>query len=566
MYELLEPYFLRKSLDDDVRKTASDLCSYMNFHNWCIIIFNPDKSYGFIRYASENNIENIYFPKLDQQSYLDLLIEKKKVLVHKQKNNTHRCNPLSKNASIELYYPLFSTIDSKTEIAGCLYFSRMSDSNKDVTEFLSDEYIISKLLNIQRGFEAIYIKYLENKNFFNLMHIFSDIIKKREPYMETHPYNVANWSNLIGQELDFSEEKLYVLYMAAILHDIGKFYLPESILNKPGALTAKEKKEIMNHPIYSYYIVKDLISGVEKLSGIENIILQHHERFDGTGYPKGLKGEDILLEGRILAVADSVDSMLSKRSYKKTMPINNVINQLMLNKGTQFDPDIAQIMVNILISKQKNQEIIFNEPILIGTLAVLTKEKSYHLQGTLIKTFAGYKFKIDFDENMAGIKKNEIIESTFYIEHHKKLYEYEADIVRVYKKNIYISQLTPKSSSNFFSLIWELNGVTSIKDSSSFDIIINKIGGDMLIFYVNKDQFNDENILNDINNIRINFDDDISVTVTGRVTSIIKVGHKIYCDFKYINILESTRDQIFKQIFKKQAEFRKSLVYAMTEK
>lgn len=576
MFELVEAYNLENSIDSEIKMTASNLGKYLNFDTWKIIMFTKDKSQALIRYSSGDNINEshdsqskICFDESKQDSYLNLILEEKKIVLHRcDDDKISKYRPVSKDALVELYFPLFLTNDTKKEIFGCLYFSKNNYLIDNISALLTDKYVTSQVINIQRDFESIYIEYIDNTNFLNLIHILSEINRKREPYMNTHPYNVALLSNLIGQELGFSEKQLYRLYIAAILHDVGKFYLSEDILNKPGKLIEIEKSIMKRHPIHSYDIVKDLVCGINKLSGIEDIVLQHHERYDGAGYPNGLKGEDILLESRILAIADSVDAMLSKRSYKKPKSIDKVINELIINKGKQFDPQLAQIMINILMNKQKNQEIILTEPVVIGTLVLLTKDISCQIQGTLIKTISGYKFKADCDECLCEkcmACMPSIISATFCTESNGKIFEYDTHIRYKANGKMYLSHLEPKATSDYFSLLWELDGNIAFKNSITSEVIINKIGGDFLSFYVHKNQFKDINIFNNVNTITIKFEDNNAITVPGKVTRTIKVGHKIYCDFKYINILESTRDQIFKQIFKKQAEFRKNIFSAMIE-
>jgi hypothetical protein len=386
-------------------------------------------------------------------------------------------------------------------------------------------------------------------------------MKTKSFLTEKHLYSVAFFCNLIGLKLGFSTDRLNKLYMAAMLHDIGKVYIPESILNKKDSLTEVEKSELKKHPIYSYKIVKDLVHGFENLSGLEKLILHHHENYDGTGYPEGIKGENIPLESRILAIADSVATTLSERGYKK--PMERVINNLKFKAGKQFDPYLAQLMVDILRNKQLNQKIILTEPIITGTIELLTKQKSCQIQGTLIKTNLGHRFKISHEDcgcTKCNVPLSDIIGASFHTQENGRIYEYEALIKYKDRNKIYISKLTPKELTDYFSMFWELDGVLTFKNSVATEININKIGGNSLSFYVPA-SFQDVKIFNSANKITINFEDG-DLQVTGKVTRIIKVDQKIFCDFKYLNILESTRDKIFKQIFKKQTEFSRELIFA----
>ncbi|MFA5535928.1 MAG: HD-GYP domain-containing protein [Bacillota bacterium] len=570
MYELIDLSVQKRSLNEELKEITSSLCKHLNFDSWKIIMFNADKLYGFLHCSSEteavcpsNTYNQIIFDKSRDNSYLGLLLTEGKAIFCKyEKEIAHKYTPISPEKSSELYYPLISSRGTKKEILGCLYFAKQGGHPGDLNNALLDDYLQGQVINIQSLFEIIYNSYLEDRGIFDLIHLFQEIIVTKEPFMKNHPYNVAFLSNSIGQELGFSSDQLYKLNMAALLHDIGKICLNDSILNKTSPLAEAEKKELNRHPLYGYIIIRDLATKFDSLSGIEDIVLQHHERFDGKGYPKGIKGEDILLESRILAIADAVDAMLSERSYKKPKNLSSTINQLISNKGTQFDPKLAQIMVEILVKGKKGQRAILEKPITLGTLELLTEEKSCQIQGTLIKTIQGYRFKKDFcectcDECSAPLPK--IIRASFHTEDNGKILECEASIAHKNAGGLYISKLTPITASTYFSLPWELQGTLKLKGSATSEITISKIGGDFLSFYVDADQFLNKTILENTTSVAINFLDLETIAVTGKVTKIIKIGLKYHCDFSYLNILESTRDKIFRQIFKRQAEFKKAL-------
>jgi HD-GYP domain-containing protein (c-di-GMP phosphodiesterase class II) len=148
----------------------------------------------------------------------------------------------------------------------------------------------------------------------------------------------------IASKLNIDEESINDLRYAALLHDIGKIGIPASILNKNGRLTKEEFEEIQKHPQISFNILKD----VEFLGNGLKAILEHHEKYDGTGYPNGLKGEQISLFGRILCIADAFDAMTSDRTYRKGMSMELAINEIEKCRGTQFDPEISTIFINMI--------------------------------------------------------------------------------------------------------------------------------------------------------------------------------------------------------------------------
>ncbi len=132
-----------------------------------------------------------------------------------------------------------------------------------------------------------------------------------------------------------------------MLHDIGKIAIDEKILNKPGRLSIEEWNEIKRHPEIGYRI----LSSVNDMAELAEFVLAHHERWDGKGYPKGLKGEEIPLQARIIMVADSYDAMTSERTYRKPLTEEAGMEELRENAGTQFDPEIVRVFIEKVMQK-----------------------------------------------------------------------------------------------------------------------------------------------------------------------------------------------------------------------
>jgi len=162
-------------------------------------------------------------------------------------------------------------------------------------------------------------------------------VEKRDPYTAGHQLRVMALCAAIGQELNFSEDRLEGLRLGATIHDIGKIYVPAEILNRPGKLTAPELEIIKSHPQVGYDIVKD----VKFPWPVKEMILQHHERLDGSGYPQGLKGDEIILEARILAVADVVEAMSSHRPYRAGLGLDAALAQVRQEAGTRLDAQVV---------------------------------------------------------------------------------------------------------------------------------------------------------------------------------------------------------------------------------
>ncbi|MEA4805717.1 HD-GYP domain-containing protein, partial [Acetobacterium wieringae] len=143
------------------------------------------------------------------------------------------------------------------------------------------------------------------------------------------------------------QDEINQIRTAGLIHDIGKMGIDEKILNKTGALSDEEWQEIKRHPEIGYRI----LSSANEFSEMANCILEHHERWDGHGYPKGLKGEEISLQGRIVAVADSFDAMTSDRAYRKALAYDEAITEIKRCAGTHFDPLVAKMLVEVVHSE-----------------------------------------------------------------------------------------------------------------------------------------------------------------------------------------------------------------------
>ena len=169
-------------------------------------------------------------------------------------------------------------------------------------------------------------------------------VEAKDAYTRGHSDRVSAYSVLIGEALGLSEDDLKTLKIGGLFHDIGKIGIPDSILLKTDKLDDEEYSEIKNHPAIGAHI----LSNATIFKDIIPIVKHLHERFDGHGYPGKLKGEEIPYLARIATVADSFDAMTSKRSYRDSLPIDVVKEEIKKNSGTQFDPEIAEVFLKIL--------------------------------------------------------------------------------------------------------------------------------------------------------------------------------------------------------------------------
>ena len=172
----------------------------------------------------------------------------------------------------------------------------------------------------------------------------------RDDMTGQHTQRVGELSALIAERLGLPEKDVDLIRKAAPLHDIGKIGIPDSILSKEGKLTDEEFRIMRGHVERSIEMIRHLPS----LDYVIPVVLAHHERFDGRGYPRGISGESIPIGGRCLNIVDSFDAMISRRSYKETMPVEAALKEIRVNLGKQFDPELGQLFISLVESGQIN--------------------------------------------------------------------------------------------------------------------------------------------------------------------------------------------------------------------
>jgi len=214
-------------------------------------------------------------------------------------------------------------------------------------------------------------------------------VEAKDRYTNGHSQRVAQYAREIARRMGWDREKQEKIYYAGLLHDVGKIRISDAIITKNGRLTDEEYSQIKLHPMAGYYILK-------KISSIHDFAIGarwHHERWDGQGYPNGLTGENIPLIARIIGVADAYDAMTSRRSYREVMPQEIVRGEIQRGAGSQFDPEIASIMLSMIdddlgyrmrqpsIDRKQVILAVDDDPISLRLLAmVLGREPLYHLK------------------------------------------------------------------------------------------------------------------------------------------------------------------------------------------
>lgn len=227
-------------------------------------------------------------------------------------------------------------------------YDLMDTPLKNIDGTISKLEIFRDITDIKKSEEEIKNSYQKlQKTLSDTINTLASIVEIRDPYTSGHQKRVAALAVSISKELGLEKDKIEAVGTAALIHDIGKINIPTSILARPGKISLLEYDMIKTHPQVSY----DMVKRIEFPWPIADIILQHHEKLDGSGYPKGLKGKDIILEARILTVADIVEAMSSHRPYRPALGMDKALKEIRKGKGKLYDAEVVEACVKIITKK-----------------------------------------------------------------------------------------------------------------------------------------------------------------------------------------------------------------------
>jgi PAS domain S-box-containing protein len=294
---------------------------------------------GKITYASPRTLELHGFVHPDElvgRSALDLILpeERDRAMLNLRKT-------LEEGIVRNLEYTLLRK--DGTSFAGELSAAVTRDASGNPQGFVA----ITRDVSVRKRAEAEVEHSVEKlqKTMADIIYTMAAVVEARDPYTAGHQRKVAALAGAIAERVGLSSSRARGLHMTALIHDIGKIYIPTEILTKPGQLTEPEWTIIRAHPQFGH----DILKTVEFPWPVAEIVLQHHERMDGSGYPRGLLGKDILMEARILAVADVVEAMASHRPYRPALGMDEAIQEISGNRGTLYDGEVADACVRLLL-------------------------------------------------------------------------------------------------------------------------------------------------------------------------------------------------------------------------
>ncbi len=263
--------------------------------------------------------------------------------------NSAQSDPRFHAYSTEVFLPeaiLTVPLISRARVIGVLQLLSSSKQPGFTTDDQRRMELFAGLLSPAIENARLYAR--EKCQFFGIVTALAEAIDKRDPYTGNHVRRVVAYSLLLGTELGLSEHQLEELQLAATLHDVGKISVPDVILQKPSALSQAEFEVMKRHTIDGASIV----SRLHDLRSLANVVRGHHEHYDGSGYPDGLKGEEIPMAVRIVAVADAYDAMTTSRPYRKAQPCQLAAEEISRSAGTQFCPEVVRVFQDLFQSGQ----------------------------------------------------------------------------------------------------------------------------------------------------------------------------------------------------------------------
>lgn len=548
-----------RTVELELKEKQQQLIDALDYELSISFIFNNERNIAFRKSAFPKDGKSfekiipltLFINKPPYTRFKNLLQTKKLIESHKKYGDTM----LVENMESEVLLPLFDCNGNDMILIGCLYLG--SSTYHELESYTLAEYMeINKIIGDIAKLCTLTFKSMEQRtNTMNMAYMFTEILNHKEGFLSNHSYNVANWSRNIAMELGLPPMELDKIYLAGLLHDIGKSMIDGEFLNKAGRLTDEEYEIIKKHPVYSAIILKYIVGDIYELKDIPKIVRHHHERYDGQGYPDGLKGDEVPFYSYILGISDAVDSMLSNRPYRKGISINSVIGQLYENKGTQFHPELVDIMMEKLVKAQKHLDITIEESINLSTLIINFKDKVHIFEGALIKYQGCYQFKPT--DEIGELDLSKAINVELVVKNINNIYNYEAKIEEFYNNTFYLSSLKLIPTTNTFNLLWNLNGVLYLPDNNILDIEIIRIGGSSLVFSGFK-----ESIHNIPEGKPIALDilfEEETLKITGNIIKSYNMGAYTYFNYAYTKIPDSKRDFIYRQLFKKQIELRQTV-------
>ena len=278
-------------------------------------------------------------------------------------------------------------------------------------------------------------------------------VDAKDKYTNGHSRRVADYSVLLAEKLGWDADRLYQLKYEALMHDVGKIGIPDSVLNKPGRLTDAEFDIIKSHTVFG----ADILDGMDELPGAYQVARWHHERYDGRGYPDGLSGKDIPEIARIISIADTFDAMNSDRIYRRALPKDVIIRELEKGRGTQFDPDFADVFIELYKSGAADE-----------IAAAGRRDMQSMPEDAFVEELRDF-FSLFYDvRDMRGGWDDDYQQT-------ERMRSYLTKIAETYQTEIEIALVTVKASADAVLTDEELDSALEVMQKSIEDTVVNLV-------------------------------------------------------------------------------------------
>ncbi|MCK8059131.1 MULTISPECIES: HD-GYP domain-containing protein [unclassified Fusibacter] len=433
-------------------------------------------------------------------------------------------------------------------------------------EYLSDQPVLEELnYNHFEQFcynmQSVILNY---DKLFLIVDSYSEMLSAKDHLMPYHLTNVANWCVRISEKIELSTIERNVLYISALLHDIGKLFVPDYVLNKVEPLTHDEYYRIKRHPIKSEELVKGSFYGMSLYKDIPLIVRSHHEHYDGKGYPDGLKEEEIPFLSRILTIGDGIDAMLSKRVYKEALEMHDVIKEIKKCSGTQYDPLLAEVAVEVLEEFSNSKKFLeLSRTKFISNASICFYYENYYrlvsFKGNLILDEENGTLQIhDHDPIVGKLDISKMYRATISFFESMEFYELTTDIERFGDQKFYLTNLKNLPTDKYFSLNW--SGKITMTDEQNKASIVDviKLGGNSIVFEAERVRHSElDSLFNGCLNLKLSLDeksDERDVKLKARVLKHYQLNNKEIFVAKFVDVCSSDRDLILRMLFRKQME------------
>lgn len=415
---------------------------------------------------------------------------------------------------------------------------------------------------LQTQLELLFLKADNYFRMYKLLEVFENLAGEKSSRLPFHMNNVASWSQEIGRKLNMGEEELMNLYFAALAHDIGSIYVDEGTLNKREALLPEEYEKIKGHPEKGEQLFQLCALGIPSLAEIPSYIRHHHERWDGKGYPDGLSGNAIPRISQIIGIGDAVESMLSERAFSTQKTIHEVKAELAKGAGTQFNPELVEIMMKLLDHNRihVDHNFVFHEMMVLNHVAIGVElkddPKSMKLYGKLIVNGKDARIELN-GEDRVELNNIHSIKIAFF--DRKKLFEFVVHPSEITEHTLLIEEMNQIPADKLYSLYWDMPVEIGISKKTIHGKAL-RVGGEGLAVLLGSGKADDEarnELISQVGtsvSLKLYFElEEISLIILqASIAGYYKLGDKYVFLLKYSNPPREVVDKIVRLLFRKQ--------------